>query len=160
MTVKIAVLSDTHLPGVTKELQAIYDMYLRDKDVILHAGDIVSADVIDFLNAGEFHGVRGNMDPFEVKQRLPDKKVLEIGPYRIGLIHGWGPSGGLEERITPSFQNVDVIVYGHSHHAVKHVKEGTLLFNPGTATGFSFSSTHTIGILELNDTLKADIITL
>jgi len=133
---------------------------LSDKDVILHAGDIVSTEIVDFLSRKEFHGVHGNMDPPEVKELLPSKKVIELGPYRLGLIHGWGPSAGLGDRIWSEFQRVDVIVYGHSHHAANHIREGVLLFNPGTATGFSSSGIHTIGVLELDDTIRGEIISL
>jgi putative phosphoesterase len=60
---KIGVLSDTHLNHVTNELKEIYDRYLSDTDLILHAGDIVSIEVVDFLSRNKFHGVHGNMDP-------------------------------------------------------------------------------------------------
>ncbi len=40
------------------------------------------------------------------------------------------------------------------------VVHGVLLFNPGTASGFSSSGVHTIGILECGDTLKGEIIDL
>ncbi len=160
MKMKIGVLSDTHLRRVSREFREIYDRYLFDKDVIMHAGDFVSTRVIDFLSSKSFHGVRGNMDTSEITRLLPGKKVIKLGPYRLGLIHGWGPSSGLEDRIWPEFEGVDVIVYGHSHHTANYVRDGVLLFNPGTATGFSSSGIHTIGVLELDDTIHGEIITL
>ncbi|MBW1828850.1 MAG: metallophosphoesterase family protein [Deltaproteobacteria bacterium] len=155
---KIGVLSDTHLNHVTNELKEIYDRYLSDKDLILHAGDIVSIEVVDFFRRNNFHGVHGNMDPSDVQNALPEKRVIEIGPYRIGLIHGWGFSAGLEERIRSEFNEVDVIIYGHSHQAVSHEREGVLFFNPGTATGFSSEGLHSIGVLELGDSIQGQII--
>ncbi|MGD2126416.1 MAG: metallophosphoesterase family protein, partial [Desulfobacteraceae bacterium] len=104
--------------------------------------------------------VHGNMDPVEVKVMLPEKKLVDLGGYRFGLIHGWGPSEGLEERVWDQFQNVDVIIYGHSHKSANYVREGTLLFNPGTATGFTSSGMHSIGVLECGDALRGDIIHL
>jgi putative phosphoesterase len=162
MKIKIGVISDTHLNGVTGEFNRIYNEFLADKDLILHAGDVVSAEIVDFLGRKDFHGVHGNMDPLEVKKMLPAKRILKLGPYRLGLSHGGGPSAGLEERIRSEFRDhdVDIVVYGHSHHAVNHVREGVLLFNPGTATGFSSSGIHSIGILELDDTIHGEIITL
>ena len=151
MKIKIGVISDTHLNGVTKEFAAICEDHLFDKDLIFHAGDIVSTEVVEFLGKKEFYGVHGNMDPMEVKDMLPAKKIIEIGPYKLGLIHGGGPSSGLEERVRNEFFGVDAIIYGHSHHAVNHVKEGVLLFNPGTATGFTSSGIHSIGVLEVDD---------
>jgi putative phosphoesterase len=126
----------------------------------LHAGDIVSVEIIEFLSRKTFHGVHGNMDPLDVKRRLPGKKVIELGPYRVGLTHGWGPSAGLEDRVCQTFQDVDVIVYGHSHLPVNRMREGVLLFNPGTATGFSGSGGNSVGVLELDDTIHGEIIDL
>jgi len=67
----------------------------------------------------------------------------------VGLIHGWGPAEGLEDRILSVFSDVDIIVYGHSHVPANHIREGILLFNPGTATGYSATGEHSIGILRL-----------
>jgi putative phosphoesterase len=160
MGVKIGVLSDTHLHKVTREFRKIYTTYLSDKDLILHAGDLVCPEIIDFLGKRNFHGVHGNMDPAEVKERLSRKKVIEAGRYKIGLIHGWGDSDALEDRIWPEFVGVDAIVYGHSHYPANHIREGVLLFNPGTATGFTSSGPHTIGVLELDEAIRGKIILL
>ncbi len=157
---KVGVLSDTHLHRVTKEFREIYVQYLSDKDLILHAGDVVSTEVVDFLGRKKFYGVSGNMDPADVHNLLPVTQVIEIGPYRLGLIHGWGASTGLEDRIRPEFKAVDVIIYGHSHQAANHVKDGVLFFNPGTATGFSSTGLHSLGVLKLGDNIRGEIIEL
>lgn len=157
---KIGVLSDTHLNRVTEELREIYDKHLADKDIILHAGDIGSIEVVDFLKRKEFHGVHGNMDPSDVKNVLPEKMEIKIGQYNLGLIHGHRHPYGQEDRILSEFNDVDIIIYGHSHRAVNHEKEGVLFFNPGTATGFSSRDFNSIGILELGDTIRGEIIEL
>ncbi|MDY6971946.1 MAG: metallophosphoesterase family protein [Thermodesulfobacteriota bacterium] len=157
---KIGVLSDTHLHRVTREFGEIYDKYLSDKDVILHAGDVVSVEIVEFLSRKEFYGVHGNMDPLEIRKLLPRKKIIELGSFRLGLIHGGGrASSGLEDRIWAEFEGVEAIVYGHSHQATNHMRDGVLLFNPGAATSFSCSGTHSIGVLELDDTIRGEIIT-
>ncbi len=157
---KIGVLSDTHLNHVTEELKGIYDKHLADKDILLHAGDIVSIEVLDFLRRKKFHGVHGNMDPSDVKDVLPEKMEIKIGPYRLGLIHGYRHPYGQEDRILSEFNDVDIIIYGHSHRAVNHEKEGVLFFNPGTATGSSSHDINSIGVLELGDTIRGKIIDL
>ena len=157
---KIGVLSDTHLYQVTPKFADIYRTYLSDADMILHAGDVVSPDIVAFLEKNVFHGVQGNMDPLEVKALLPDKKIVAVGRHRLGIIHGWGSANGLEDRIFPLFPNVDVIIYGHSHIAANHVRAGVLFFNPGTATGYSASGVHSIGILEVGDAVQGRIITI
>jgi putative phosphoesterase len=157
---KVGVLSDTHLTHVTKEFREIYDKHLSDKDLILHAGDVVSTELVDFLGRTNFYGVSGNMDPLEVRNLLPASKVLKIEHYRVGLIHGWGSSAGIEDRIRDEFKSVDVIIYGHSHQPANHVRNGILFFNPGTATGYSSSGLHTLGILSLGDNVRGEIIEL
>jgi len=160
MNVKIGVLSDTHLHGITKSFRDIYDKYLKDMDIILHAGDFVNVEVADFLNGENFHGVHGNMDPFDVREMLPPKKVIELGRYRIGLMHGWGSSNGLEDRVRSEFRDPDVIVYGHSHRPANHMKDGVLFFNPGTAIGYSSNGVHTIGVLNVGDEIYGEIINI
>jgi putative phosphoesterase len=155
---RVGVLADTHLHRIGRDFKIIYDQYLRDVDIILHAGDFTVSDVIAFLSKKPFHGVQGNMDSLEVKVSLPEKKVIEIVGYRIGLIHGWGSSEGLEERIMGEFHDVDAIVFGHSHKPTNHLEEGILFFNPGTTTGFSSKGIHTLGILECREELRGEII--
>jgi len=46
---KIGVISDTHLKGVNAQLIRLYQDYFSDVDMIIHAGDIVSIEVVDFL---------------------------------------------------------------------------------------------------------------
>lgn len=160
MAFTIGVISDTHLRQVTKEFERLYNEYLSDKDLIIHAGDIVCEDVIDFLSQKPLKAVCGNMDPFEVRKRLLPKQVIEIEGFRIGVIHGWGPSAGLEERIINEMPGVDVIVYGHSHYPANHIKQGVLMFNPGTATGYPSAGFNSIGILEIGNSVQGKIIKL
>lgn len=158
---KIAVLSDTHISTVTRELVQIHKDYLADADMILHAGDIVSSDVVSFLDRGNFHGVSGNMDPYDVRDMLPVKKIINAGSQRIGLIHGWGFSSGLEQRILAEFEDVDAIVYGHSHKAANHIRNNILFFNPGSAIGFRPASPRSMGFLEIEgDEIRGRIVEL
>jgi len=158
MKVKIGVLSDTHLRRVTKAFKGIYGRFLSDVDVILHAGDFVSEEIVAYLQNKPFHGVHGNMDPIEVKRQLPEKRIIEFGSYRLGLIHGSGPKGDLDVRVAAEFQNVDVIVFVHSHRPENRQRNGVCLFNPGTAAGYTSSGFNSIGILTLDDTIHGEIL--
>jgi len=134
---RIGVLSDTHLHRVSRDLREILDHHLSQVDVLFHVGDYTSPVVMEFLSSKNFHGVHGNMDPLGIRAVLPEKKIVELGGFRFGLIHGWGSSAGLEEKVLGQFTDVDVIVYGHSHKPVNDMVQGVLLFNPGTASGYS-----------------------
>lgn len=157
---RIGVISDTHLKKVDRKFVQIYETYLQDKDMVLHAGDVVSPEIVDYLEGDNFYGVCGNMDPPQMRSRMPEHRILQIGGFRVGLIHGWGRAEDLEDRIIPLFPDVDVIVYGHTHLPVHHYRNGVFLFNPGTATGFSNLGVNTLGVLELNDTIQGWVIPL
>jgi putative phosphoesterase len=158
MHMKVGVLSDTHLYGVNRTFENILEQHLSDVDMILHAGDYVGEEIMLFLNHGAFHGVQGNMDSPAIKSYLPDRRIINIGSFRIGLVHGWGSSQGLEARLLKEFEPVDVLVYGHSHKPANHIKEGVLLFNPGTATGLASRGNHSIGILHIGSEIRGEIV--
>jgi hypothetical protein len=106
--------------------------------MILHAGDFTGPDVYDFLSSlagGNVFAVCGNMDPPELAKVLPAKRIIDAAEVKIGLIHGWGAPHDLEERIERSFagDDLDCLVYGHSHNPANHRRHGMLFFNPGSA---------------------------
>ena len=157
---KVGVLSDTHLKRFPEALGESIEHHFRDVDMILHAGDVVEMNVLDFFTGKKIQVVAGNMDSWELKQRNPAKMVLTIEGYRIGLIHGWGSPSGIEDRITNEFDALDILVYGHTHAAVSHTRNGILYFNPGSPTDKRFATTNTIGLLELGTSIHPQIITI
>lgn len=158
---KIGVISDTHLTGHDRRLTEIADFYFHDCDLILHAGDLIHADVLEALGVKRVKAVQGNMDLPSVKRILPDKAVLEVGGFKIGLIHGWGGPQGLEEKLLDIIGRVDCLVYGHTHEAVnKTNKEGVLIFNPGSATDRRQARRRSIGVLTVDKAITGSIIQL
>jgi len=150
---KIGVVSDTHATSFTQ----LPDQILRtlaEVDLIIHTGDFVARDVLDGLKRlGEVKAVQGNMDSEELKQILPEKEILEIEGKRIGIIHGWGSPHGIDDRVGGMFDDVDIIVYGHSHYSQNEVKRGILFFNPGRAK-------NSFGILTIDQEVSGEIINL
>jgi putative phosphoesterase len=157
---KIGVISDTHLKDVNSDLIDIYRDYFSSVDMIIHAGDLVSVKIADFLSQKPIHVVQGNMDSSDIKERFPQKKIIEINGFRLGLMHGWGSPFGIEKRLRSEFSDVDVIIYGHSHQPANHIDKGILFFNPGTAMGFKISGSNSIGILDIEEAVKGTIIKL
>jgi putative phosphoesterase len=150
---KIGVISDTHAISLAEVPDRILRT-LAGVDLIIHTGDFVARDVLDGLKQmGKVKAVQGNMDSDELKQLLPQKETLEIEGRRIGIIHGWGSPYGIDDRVGGMFDNVDIIVYGHSHHAQNEVKNGVLFFNPGRAK-------NSFGILTIGKEVRGEIINL
>jgi putative phosphoesterase len=150
---KIGVISDTHATSFDQ----LPDQILRtlaEVDLIIHTGDFVARDVLDGLKRlGEVKAVAGNMDSEELKRILPEKETLVIEGKRMGIIHGWGSPYGIDDRVGGMFDDVDIIVYGHSHYSQNEMKKGILFFNPGQAK-------NSFGILTIGQEVSGEIINL
>jgi putative phosphoesterase len=129
-------------------------------EMVLHAGDLVDLAVLTMFGKRDVRAVSGNMDPASVREVLPERLTLELGGLRIGLVHGWGTPSGLEDRLLKAFDQVHCLIFGHSHQPVNRVRNGILLFNPGSATDRRFSSFNSLGILDISGGIRGEIITL
>lgn len=161
---KIGVIADTHIPDRAKEIPKEILEDFKNADLIIHAGDLVDLAVLDKLKSVCKHvkAVWGNMDPYEVRKKLPEKEILEVGGYRIGVMHGYGSPAKLIDFLASSFKNdkVDLIIFGHAHTSFNEKKGDILFFNPGSPTDKVFSPYNSYGIIEINDKIEAKIIKL
>jgi putative phosphoesterase len=133
---RIAVISDTHLPRGARALPEACVERLRAADLILHAGDLTGGGFLEELRAlgPPVEAVYGNMDEPGLKTSLPKERIVEAGGARIGMVHIPGPRVGREERLAARFPGCDAVVYGHTHVA-EVVRHGALwILNPGSPT--------------------------
>lgn len=158
---KIGVLSDTHVPAIAPSLPpAVFELF-KDVDLILHAGDIVELAVLDELRAvAPVEAVAGNMDGPEARLGLPVKKVIPLGGFRIGLIHGKFRIDTQRDMIRKEFDGVDLIVYGHSHTPFWGRDGDVLFLNPGSPTDKRHAPYNSVAILDVGEELRAEIIRL
>ena len=154
----IGVISDTHMNRPTEQLTALMDGPFRGVEMILHAGDMTELTILEAFSGKKVMAVCGNMDSAAVRQGLPGHRVFRAGFFRIGLIHGWGGPLGIEERIAREFNGVDCIVYGHTHQPSQREREGVFFFNPGSFGGGLGMSPRSVGLLNLGDSISAEII--
>jgi uncharacterized protein len=155
---KIGVLSDTHLKEPLEEFKRIIETHFKGVDKIIHAGDFIDRSIGEYLSSQkELIAVSGNMDPIEIQKAFPEKRVIELAGFRIGLIHGGGTPFGIESRIRDEFGEIDALVYGHTHNPANHLVENVLFFNPGSLTR-SFIQRPTLGILYLGEKIEGEII--
>jgi uncharacterized protein len=160
---KIICVSDTHIEKGNKGLPAPLLEALGGVDLILHAGDITSMDVIDELKAyAPVEAVAGNMDGWDVSKHLPEKRIIQAGKFKIGLIHGGGSVRDLEDRVVKKFRGdkVDCIVYGHSHRANIERRDNILLVNPGSPTDRTHALWNSYAVITVDDELDARIVML
>ncbi|HDP24179.1 MAG TPA: metallophosphoesterase [Deltaproteobacteria bacterium] len=160
---RIGVLSDTHLRGPDPLIETIAKTQFHDVDLIIHAGDITAASVLDPFHAlgKEVLAVCGNMDEASVAHHYPSMRTILIENVTIGIIHGWGSPLGIRARIRGSFQDIDALVYGHSHQSFCGREDGIFYFNPGSPTDSRFTNTKSIGIMTITrGSIQGDIIGL
>ncbi|MDP6547903.1 MAG: metallophosphoesterase family protein [Candidatus Woesearchaeota archaeon] len=161
---KIVVLSDTHIPVRTAKIPEQIIEQFKDADLIIHAGDFQTIDVVNSLaDYTNFIAVCGNMDSEDVADKLPEKIILNIKngnkEFKIGVTHGSGAPEGLPERVLHFFEEkLDCIIFGHSHKPLNEKMNNTLMFNPGSPTDTVFATINTFGILTIDDEIKGEII--
>jgi len=168
--VRIGLVSDTHVPIAISRLPEGLLNGLAGVDRILHAGDLVTLDVIATLERiAPTIAVAGNMDPPRVAGKLAARAIIEIGGRRIGLQHGHqrhalqnryigtgydAPEFDLfYQAMTSQLPNCEIIVFGHFHAPLVKHWNGVLFINPGAVA----SPKPTFAILSLDDKAEVEI---
>ena len=149
---RIAVISDTHLPRGTRRIPDRCLEELRAADLILHAGDIATAVVLDELEAigPPVRAVWGNVDEPALRDRIPETLTVEAGGATIAMVHDAGPASGRLERLRLRFPGADAVVFGHSHIPLHAEHDGLQIFNPGSPTDRRRQPRHTMGVAEVS----------
>jgi putative phosphoesterase len=149
--VRVAVISDTHLPRGARRLPEACLARLRGADLILHGGDVVAASALEELRAlgPPVEAVYGNMDDAELRQTLPLERVVEAGEARIGMLHVPGPAAGREARLAARFPDCNAVVYGHTHIPQVERFQHLWILNPGSPTERRRAPTRTMLVLEI-----------
>ncbi len=155
---KVGVLSDTHIPkragGLPKEVIQAF----RNVDHIIHAGDIACPEVLEELaHLAPVTAVGGNVDPESLQKALGSKKIINLNGFRIGVAHGHGTAGRTLDRVLKCFEQdqVDCMIFGHSHIPFCEYRNNILLFNPGSPTDKRRNQLFSFGILELSHEIQA-----
>lgn len=150
---RIAVISDTHMPRGERAIPAACLDHCRRSDAILHAGDLFDVPVLELLRGlgPPVHAIYGNVDRPSVCALLPPRLELELGGVRIGMTHAPGPASGRLERLRASFPGCRAIVFGHTHMPERAERDGVQIFNPGSPTERRRAPVHTMGIAHIED---------
>ncbi|TKR77909.1 hypothetical protein L596_018799 [Steinernema carpocapsae] len=136
----VLVIGDIHLPTRCSNLHAKFRKLLVPNKMqhVLCTGNLTNRDTFDFLKslASDVHVVKGDYD--DTAATYPESKIITVGSFKIGLIHGhqivpWGDERAIE--MTARQMSVDVLISGHTHQCKVYEKEGVFYVNPGSATG-------------------------
>ncbi|MEW5895255.1 MAG: metallophosphoesterase [Candidatus Omnitrophota bacterium] len=155
---KIIVLSDTHSrslpPQVRKELPKA--------DLIIHAGDICDTKMLgEIEQINDVEAVYGNMDDQVLRKKLPRRLILKYDGVCIGVLHGEGSPEHLIDHIKDEFkdEDVDVIIFGHSHEPFNKKIDGVVFFNPGSPNDEIFAPYCSYGVIKIEgNSVKTKIV--
>ncbi|MCK5581996.1 MAG: metallophosphoesterase family protein [Candidatus Omnitrophica bacterium] len=146
---KIGVVSDTHSKPLPEQMIEEF----KTVDMIICVGDFCDLGVYQTLEKiVPVKAVCGNMDNAQVRRELPRTRILECEECRIGLMHGEGPSRTILSRVKEQFlrENVDAIIFGHTHDPFNEEIDGVLYFNPGSPNDEIFAPYRSYGILDVS----------
>lgn len=148
----VGVISDTHGLLRPEALEA-----LVGSELIIHAGDIGGAEVIESLGrVAPVVAVRGNNDRGAWAEAFAEYEVVEVGGTFVYVLHDLN---GLD--LSPSAAGFRVVVSGHSHRPVAEERRGVLYLNPGSAGPRRFKLPVTLARLRLTgDRPAAEIVNL
>ncbi len=148
----VGVISDTHGLVRPEAVDA-----LRGVEMILHAGDVGNAEVLEVLGGiAPVVAVRGNNDKGEWAEGLPPWEVVEIGAVSVYMLHDLK-----EIDISPSGGGFRAVVSGHSHRPSVEERRGVLYVNPGSAGPRRFSLPISVALLRVTgESVNAQVIEL
>jgi uncharacterized protein len=137
----IGVISDTH--GMLRT--AAHDA-LQEVDLIIHAGDVGSLEVLKVLRKiAPVYAVRGNMDGGKLGVILSPTEVVDINGTLFYVLHDLGRLD-----LDPAAAGFSGVIYGHSHRPSRNEENGVLYLNPGSAGPKRFQLPVTLAIMTLD----------
>jgi putative phosphoesterase len=150
---RLAILSDTHMPRGAREIPADCLQHCREADAILHAGDLLDVPVLELLRAlgPPVHAIHGNVDSTAVRALLPARLEVELEGVRIGMIHAPGPAASRLAALRAAFPRCDAVVFGHTHMPEHAERDGFQVFNPGSPTERRRAPARTMGMATVGD---------
>jgi len=142
-------------------MECVYEFFRRARvDLILHAGDAGGAAVLGALHEiAAVAAVRGNADPLDLIDTLPDRVRIQIGSQTALLLHGHHGKTALATARAAASPDIDLIIFGHSHRPLVEKTDRTILFNPGSPTERRWNPHFGIGLIAISDeTIAPDLI--
>lgn len=143
---RLGIISDTH--GLLRP--EVFEAF-RQVDLILHAGDVGSLDLLTELEAiAPVEAVYGNTDGFDLRARLPQVVNRRIEGIDFVVTHGDQLGSPTPEKLQAAFPAAEVIIYGHTHRPLLTTLDMVVtVMNPGGAGPRRFSLPPSVGIMEL-----------
>lgn len=151
----LGVVSDTHgsPPPSRRSFDFVAGFFGRaGVDLILHAGDAGHVSVLENLElVAPVVAVRGNADPLDLIEALPDRVWIAVGAKTVLLLHGHHGKTALKAARAAADPTIDCIVFGHSHRPLIEREGSTILFNPGSPVERRWNPHFGLGLIRVRD---------
>jgi uncharacterized protein len=149
--VRVVVLADTHAPRRWRACPPAVARELRGADLILHAGDVCTAQVLtELAQYAPVVAVLGNNDGQDVARwGATPTAELTLDGLAVAMLHDSGPAAGRLARMRRRFPGADLVVFGHSHIPLDESGYGLRIFNPGSPTDRRRQPNGTLGLLRI-----------
>jgi uncharacterized protein len=146
---RVVALADTHAPRRWKSCPPPVAQQLRRADVILHAGDVCTAAVLDELSQyAPVLAVLGNNDgPDVAGWGAAEALETDLAGLRVAMLHDSGAAAGRLRRMRLRFPDAGLVVFGHSHIPLDEAGDGIRIINPGSPTDRRRQPRGTIAVL-------------
>ena len=135
----VLVVGDMFVPQRSPDIDEQFKSILIPNKLqhVLSLGNIGSRESYDWLKSlsNDFHTVKGDYDE---DTNIPEKKVVQIGEFKIGMIHGhqvlpWGDIDALTN--VQRELGCDILLSGHTHQISIQAKDKKFYINPGSISG-------------------------
>ncbi|HYW12452.1 MAG TPA: metallophosphoesterase family protein [Longimicrobium sp.] len=144
---KIGIISDTH--GLLRA--QVFDVF-AGVEHILHAGDVGKGDILTELEAiAPVTAVWGNVDGWEIRDRVPEVARIELGGVTVVMLHGMQLGSPTPEKAAAAHPDAGLVVFGHSHRPLIRQIGSVLAVNPGSAGPRRFKDPVTVALAQVED---------
>ncbi|HEV8196832.1 MAG TPA: metallophosphoesterase family protein [Gemmatimonadales bacterium] len=143
---RLGIISDTH--GLLRpEVLEIFS----GVDLILHAGDIGSPELLAELEAlAPVRAVWGNTDGFDIRRLVPEVLEMRLEGFDFLVVHGHQLGSPTPEALHDRWPDAEIVIYGHTHRPLLvTVDQVVTVMNPGGAGARRFDLPASVGIMEL-----------
>jgi uncharacterized protein len=148
---RVVALADTHAPRRWKSCPPPVAEQLRGADLILHAGDVCTAAVLDELSTyAPLLAVLGNNDGPDVAEwGAPETLQADLDGLQVAMLHDSGVAPGRLRRLRRQFPDAGLVVFGHSHIPLDESGDGLRILNPGSPTDRRRQPRGTLAVLTI-----------
>lgn len=142
---RVGLISDTH----GRLRNGVFDAF-AGVDLILHAGDIGTDDILLELEAvAPVHAVMGNTDAVALRAHAQDELRLHLEGHDVVVVHGHQLGSPTPQALRDAYPDADVIIYGHTHRQRVDDVDGCMIVNPGAAGAARFDLRPAVALLTL-----------